>query len=659
MAGPSSLSSPSAIAGSVPVPAQLPASVIAILTDPFRVSLATALAAVGYSALYSGPYDVLLLLSLAIVRQGVNLGDGGFSGLISWSLAKPVGGTILAFLAFQLFRLRWTRAEQEPWNGPAKALLFPCRTTHARMFPEKHSFSYSYLVVGVPVGWQGTAGDMISTGVKTSSGLSSWFSLAPQARKGWYDIDAGDYLQRGMAELGLRGKLDAYLQTQGVDPSIYPHAYLVTAARFLGYHFNPVSFWYLYGADKSLAAMILEVNNTFDERRMYLLTPKDDSDSQIAGESKGVEQSLPPRTVLKQSWPKDFHVSPFNSRHGSYSLTAVDPLSPFMQGTGPLTNTINLVSSKGHGKLVARLIPDGDAIDPATMTLYHKLRFLAAWGWVGFVTFPRIVKEAGLLFFRRKLHVWFRPEPLKESIGRHADQTERQLEATFRRYLRHLVQQSTEPLAVKYISAGLSPNKQDDAAEVMLSPTARDGAGAVEELEIKVLTPVFYSRFVHYAHDLEAFFCELNESCTVWVSRPDLLPKFVLKKPSPTLNLSSLADFAYFKIIQHLRTRPERIERPLTSSAAAVKKPATVDIRDFRISSMDGYVLAHEDPEAKKEYRSCVLTLFLADKIALGIVPLLGAQRLALQVLFAWLLSPSVGSLLTEFVEVARRIVVS
>ncbi|KAK3685903.1 hypothetical protein B0T22DRAFT_429924 [Podospora appendiculata] len=655
MAGPSSLSSsPPAIAGSVPVSVQLPAS--AILTDPVRVSLAIVLAAVGYSALCSGPYDVLLLLFLAFVRQDLNLASAGFGGLFSWSLAKPVGGSMLAFLTFQLFRLRWTRADQQPWYGPGKALLFPCCTTHSRMFPEKHSFSYSYLVVGVPVGWQGTAGGMISTGVKTKSGLSSWFSLTPQARKGWYDIDAGDYLQRGMAELGLRGKLDAYLRTQDVDPAIYPHAYLVTAARFLGYHFNPVSFWYLYDVDKSLAAMILEVNNTFDERRMYLLTPKDDSSSQIAGESKGIEQNPPPRTVLKQSWPKDFHVSPFNSRQGSYSLTAVDPLSPFMQGTGPLTNTINLVSSKGHGKLVARLIPDGDAVDPATMTFYHKFRFLAAWGWVGFATFPRIVKEAGLLFFRRKLHVWFKPEPLKESIGRHADTTERQLEAIFRRYLRHLVEQSTEPLAVKYISAGLSPNKQDDAAELMLSPAARDAAGAAEELEIKVLTPVFYSRFVHYAHDLEAFFCELNESCTVWVSRQDLLPKFVLKKPSPTLNLSSLTDFACFKIIQRLRTRPERIQRPLTSSAAAVKKPATVDIRDFRISSMDGYVLAHEAPRAKAAYKSCVLTLFLADRIALGMVPLLGAQRLVLHVMFAWLLSPSVGSLLTGLVSAVRRI---
>jgi hypothetical protein len=419
---------------------------------------------------------------------------------------------------------------------------------------------------------------------------------------------------------------------------------LVTAARFLGYHFNPVSFWYLYDENKSLAAMILEVNNTFDERRMYFLRPDDEPVNRIG--NGGV---VPSRTVLKQKWPKDFHVSPFNSRKGSYSLSAVDPLSPHMQGRGPVTNTINLVSSKGHGKLVARLIPEGSSIDPQTMSCFAKLKFLAAWWWVGFLTFPRIVKEAGNLWFKRNLHVWFRPEPLTTNIGRNADATELQLEPIFRKYLRHLVDQSPVPLALKYVPSGM-----EASAELMLSTRAQTGKEAVEDIEFKVLTPVFYSRFVYYAHDVEALFCELQESCTIWISRPDLLPKFALKKPGPTLESSNYLEFAYFKLIQRLRRRPERIERPLTSSASPAVKATPVDIRGFRISPMDGYVLSQGPSSMRTTYRNCLLRLFLADRIALGIIPLLNLERLLLQVTFAWMLSPVPGRLLLSLAVYLR-----
>lgn len=376
---------------------------------------------------------------------------------------------------------------------------------------------------------------------------------------------------------------------------------------------------------------------------MYFLTRDDSLTNQVPGQDPDSEIAPLSRAILKQKWPKDFHVSPFNSRKGSYSLTAGDPFYPLLEGTGLLVNTVNLVSSKGHGKLVAKLVQEGRPIDPYTMTLFEKVQFLTSWWWVGFVTFPRIVKEAGALFFRRKLHVWFRPEPLKENLGRNADSTESLLEPIFRRYLRYLVEQSSSPLAVNYIPSGMP-----DTGELFLSPSTKDEGTTTETLEFKILTPVFYSRFVHYAHDLEGFFSELNESSTIWASRPELLSKFALKKPSPSLTLSSISDFAFFKAIQKLRERPEQIVRPLTSSQVQETKPAAVDVRDFRISSMDGYVLAHETHQAKTVYRSCVLKLFLADRIAFGLMPLFETQLLALQVYLAWSLSPSVVKMLAK-----------
>jgi DUF1365 family protein len=426
---------------------------------------------------------------------------------------------------------------------------------------------------------------------------------------------------------------------QGADPSAYPHAYLVTAARFLGYHFNPASFWYLYADDLSLAALVIEVNNTFDERRMYFLTPAEADrsgrieDSQEALRADALKPSIP--AVFKQEWPKDFHVSPFNSRKGSYSLQAFDPLKSVAEGRESVDSTITLKSSKGHGKVVARLVSNDQPVDPSNMSITHKCRFLLSWWWVGFVTFPRIVREAGRLWFKRKLHVWYRPEPLKESMGRNADLAEQELELMFRKYLRSLVEQCQAPVALKYVPCGLA----DSGRELMLSPATKDKQDAdLDEVEFKVLTPVFYTRFVFYAHDLEALFSELRESCTIWVSRPDILPKILFKKPAPALEAEGPVDFAYFEAIRYLRRRPDTIVRPLTSSQTLQESSPTtaVDIRDFRISSMDAFILQQEDADMRRRYRSLVLGIFVAHRLAFGNLMLIDAALIVLRTWLAW-----------------------
>ena len=211
----------------------------------------------------------------------------------------------------------------------------------------------------------------------------------------------------------------------------------MTAPRFLGYSFNPVSFWYLYSKERTLKAMILEVNNTFDERRIYLLkgnaencgAPLCAEQEKLVNDQDDVSSISPQRsaksTWFKDRWAKDFHVSPFNSRKGSYSLAAYDPFSSRSAQGATINNTITLSSSKSHTKLVARIFSAGQSIDPSRMSLWSKVRLFVSWWWVGFSTYPRIVKEAGKLFFRRKLHVWFRPEVLKDSIGRTETDRER------------------------------------------------------------------------------------------------------------------------------------------------------------------------------------------------------------------------------------------
>ena len=188
--------------------------------------------------------------------------------------------------------------------------------------------------------------------------------------------------------------------------------------------------------------MILEVNNTFDERRMYFLKDAEPEDSVfrdkngnlVPGEeshNSSLGRNFPVRGFPNRfagSWTKDFHVSPFNSRKGAYSLSAVDPFFPYLSsgaGAALVNNVITLSSSKQHPKLIARVFSSSESIDPYKLKGWGTFKFIAAWWWVGFVTFPRIVREAGKLFFRRKLHVWYRPEVLKDSIGRSETEDER------------------------------------------------------------------------------------------------------------------------------------------------------------------------------------------------------------------------------------------
>jgi len=176
--------------------------------------------------------------------------------------------------------------------------------------------------------------------------------------------------------------------------------------------------------------MILEVNNTFDERRMYLLTSDGESveKAQVNEAASNEVFNLGPsrlRAKFSDSWTKDFHVSPFNSRVGTYSLIAEDPRPSKPMEKVSISNSITLVSSQGHPKLVARVFSDGTSIDPVAASSKNALSLLVRWCWVGFLTSPRILLEARKLFFRHKLQVWYRPEIAKGSIARQPTSTER------------------------------------------------------------------------------------------------------------------------------------------------------------------------------------------------------------------------------------------
>jgi DUF1365 family protein len=86
------------------------------------------------------------------------------------------------------------------------------------------------------------------------------------------------------------------------DPSV-ERVLMLTQPRVLGYVFNPVSFFWCYRADGSLACMVAELSNTFGERLPEVL--------------RGPE--------LRYEHRKRLHVSPFFGLDQSYAYAFSQP----------------------------------------------------------------------------------------------------------------------------------------------------------------------------------------------------------------------------------------------------------------------------------------------------------------------------------------------
>lgn len=106
-----------------------------------------------------------------------------------------------------------------------------------------------------------------------------------------------------------------------------------------------------------------EVNNTFAERRIYLF------------------QASARGNLFKQVLSKDFHVSPFSSRRGSYVLKVTDPAA-----SNDINITVTLESSKGHAKLVAQWWSSDVAVNPQQLSLMQSGHLLMGWGWAILMT---------------------------------------------------------------------------------------------------------------------------------------------------------------------------------------------------------------------------------------------------------------------------------
>jgi hypothetical protein len=118
-------------------------------------------------------------------------------------------------------------------------------------------------------------------------------------------FDAADHLDGGRLGGGIRGDLDRFLATHGVDLPDDARVLMLAHARVLGHAFDPLTVYWCLARDGRLLAAVLEVHNTYAGRHTYLIDVDDSG---------------------RASVDKEFYVSPFNDVSGSYAVRLVlDP----------------------------------------------------------------------------------------------------------------------------------------------------------------------------------------------------------------------------------------------------------------------------------------------------------------------------------------------
>ena len=107
----------------------------------------------------------------------------------------------------------------------------------------------------------------------------------------------------------LRARLKRDAESHGVAIP-QGQIFLLTHLRYLGYVFNPVSFFYFYDSAGSLRQMMAEVNNTFGESCNYWLTPGEEK-ANGSGRRYGTDKRM--------------HVSPFMAMNTRYDWIFTNP----------------------------------------------------------------------------------------------------------------------------------------------------------------------------------------------------------------------------------------------------------------------------------------------------------------------------------------------
>ncbi len=235
-------------------------------------------------------------------------------------------------------------------TNPSIAMMgFGC-VRHTRLRPVRNAFAYPTYFLMLP---------MRSLAREGAGNLARNRAAAVS----FHDKDHGD----GRAD-ALQW-IDELLSAEGIDDAkgeVWLHCY----PRVLGFTFKPVSFWYCHRSDDSLRTVVVEVNNTFGERHVYLL-----DHAKFGHEQKAT---------------KVFHVSPFCNVEGSYRFR-------FMTTANTTRTVARIDYDDAQGALINTSV-SGD-LQPLNARAVRKAIF--SFGAMTLGVIARIHWQAVKLLFKR------------------------------------------------------------------------------------------------------------------------------------------------------------------------------------------------------------------------------------------------------------------
>ena len=134
--------------------------------------------------------------------------------------------------------------------------LFVGTLRHRRFTPVAHAFTYPLFMVLLDI-------DRVSELMHVSA-------VTSYNRWNWASFDDRDHL--GDPSRPLRERLVVDAARHGIELPAGP-IFLLTHLRYLGYCFNPVSFFYCFDRAERLQVVLAEVSNTFGGSHRYWLRP--------------------------------------------------------------------------------------------------------------------------------------------------------------------------------------------------------------------------------------------------------------------------------------------------------------------------------------------------------------------------------------------------
>lgn len=172
-----------------------------------------------------------------------------------------------------------------------KSCLYSCKIHHHRSRPKVHRFSYRLFMFCLDL-------DDLENLLRNP--------LISRDRGNIYTLSVSDHLQFGAES--IKENLANYLKTQGITQRL-GRVRLLTHLRTFGHQFNPVSFYFVEDQQERALAVVAEVANTYNEQKLFLLGPE--------------QESKP--GVFRSEQRKEFYISPFSDLDTQFHFMAKFP----------------------------------------------------------------------------------------------------------------------------------------------------------------------------------------------------------------------------------------------------------------------------------------------------------------------------------------------